>query len=321
MITDMNTKDILALTMIKGFGPATIKKYIYRLKTDLNCHRLVEELKPDESENIAEYEKKADSIIATCRNESIEIIDITSDTYPSLLLNLSNPPTILYIKGNKQLLNNTIIAIVGTRHSSSLGNHIAERLGKYFSQRFSICNGLVEGIDEHSVYVDGKILSNVIGVISGGLCYKSTCSKNHIRIIDDVLNNNGLIISELPPMRNEDRYSGSTSSRIQAGLSSGIILVQSKIDGGSKYTLDKFVKLNRVIGVVNYTANPEYYDEIFEANRIIAQQRETGLAKFVGLKTDKTLKVKAIIPISGKDDYKDFENQLTIQSSINLFDI
>lgn len=82
-----------------------------------------------------------------------------------------------------------------------MGNRIAERLGGYFSQRFAICNGLVEGIDEHSIYVNGKVVPNAIGIISGGLCYKSTCSQNHIRVVEDVLKAGGLIISEYPPTK------------------------------------------------------------------------------------------------------------------------
>lgn len=316
----MATKDILILTMVKGIGPATIKKNINRLKNGINAYDLIRELKPVELENLSTYENDAETIISICQEERIEIIDITSAAYPSSLLEISNPPAVLYVKGNKKLIEKVIIAIIGTRHSTELGNRIAEKLGGYFSQRFAICNGLVEGIDEHSIYVNKKVIPNVIGIISGGLCYKSTCSQNHIRVIKDVLKADGLIISEYPPMKKEDQYSGSASSRIQAGLSLGIILVQSKIDGGSKYTLDKFVKLGRVVGIVNFPTNPEYQDDTFEANRLIVKEKESGIAKFVGLKTSKTLNVKAIIPITSKDDYKEFEDELTTQSvQLNLF--
>lgn len=309
----MKTKEILVLSMIKGIGPATIKKNIHRLKSDINAYDLIRELKPEELKNIPTYENEAESIISICQKEEIGIINITSWEYPSSLLEISNPPAVLYVKGNKELINKKIVAIIGTRHSTELGNRVAERLGGYFSQHFAICNGLVEGIDEHSIYVNEKVVPNAIGIISGGLCYKSTCSQNHIRVIEDVLKAGGLIISEYPPTKKEDQYSGSASSRIQAGLSSGIILVQSKIDGGSKYTLDKFVKLGRVIGIVHFPTNPEYQDDIFGANRLIIEEKEYGLTKFVGLKSVKTLNVKAIIPITSKDDYKAFEDKLTVQ--------
>lgn len=314
----MNIKDILVLTMVKGIGPATIKKNISRLKTDFDYSDLVKELKPEELEYCNDFEKDAETIIDICKKEGIEIIDITSPFYPLPLMKISNPPAILYTKGNKNLLRN-IIAIIGTRHSTKLGNIIAERLGAYFSQHFSICNGLVEGIDEHSIYINGKVVPNVVGIISGGLCYKSTCSSNHIKVIEDVLNAGGLVISEFPPMKKEDQYSGGNSSRIQAGLSSGIILVQSKIDGGSKYTLDKFVKLERVLGVIHFPTNSEYQDDAtFGANRMIAEEGKNGLAKFVGLKTIKTLNIKDIILINGKEDYKIFEDKLKMQSQESI---
>ena len=313
----MATIDILILTMVKGIGPATIKKNLYRLKHGISACELIGDLKPAELKNISTYESNAEEIISVCHKEGIDIIDISSCMYPASLLEISNPPAVLYVKGNKKLLEKKVIAIIGTRHSTELGNRIAERLGEYFSQGFAICNGLVEGIDEHSIYINGKIVSNVIGVLSGGLCYKLTCSKNHIRVIEDVLNSNGLIVSEFPPMKNEDMYSGSISSRIQAGLSSGIILVQSGIDGGSRYTLAKFIKLGRVVGVVSFPSTPEYQEDSFEANRLIVEKKEFGLMKFVGLKTSKMLNVKAVIPIANKEDYKVFETKLTTQ--LNLF--
>lgn len=69
-------------------------------------------------------------------------------------------------------------------------------------------------------------------------------------------------------------YSGSKASRIQAGLSHGLILVQSKIDGGSKYTLAKFAKLGRPIGVIHFPSSAEYQSESFGANRLDYRERK-----------------------------------------------
>lgn len=100
----MTVKDILILTMVKGIGPATIKKNIHRLKADTSSFNLINELKSEESEYISIYEKEAENIISICQKEEIEIIDITSSDYPLSLLEISNPPAILYVKGNKKLL-------------------------------------------------------------------------------------------------------------------------------------------------------------------------------------------------------------------------
>lgn len=298
----MDIKNILILSMVKGIGPAFIKKNCHRLISDSSCDQLVRESKPEELDNLVDYAKAADEIMSDCKANDIKVISIIDTEYPSQLKEIGDPPSILFLKGNQSLLNH-IVAIIGTRHSSYLGNKIAERVGSYFSNYFSICNGLVEGIDEHSIYVKGKVLSNVVGILSGGLCYKETCSTHHVNVINDVLNAGGLIISEYYPRQKEDMYSGSKASRIQAGLSHGLILVQSKVDGGSKYTLSKFAKLGRPIGVIHYPTSAEYESDLFSANRLMVEKGKEGLAKMIGLKKASSLNIGSITVLSSKADY------------------
>jgi len=298
----MDIKDLLILSMVKGIGPAFIMKNRNRLLQNIQCESIVSEVRPEEIDNLPSYAKVADDIIDDCNNFGIKMISIFDDSYPSLLMEIADPPSVLFLRGNESLLSN-VIAIIGTRNSSDLGNRIAERVGGYFSEHFSICNGLVEGIDEHAIYHNGRVMHNVVGIISGGLLYKETCSVNHIRVIDDVLNSNGLIISEYPPRQKEDRYSGSKASRIQAGLSHGLILIQSRIEGGSKYTLAKFAKLGRPIGIIHYPSSEEYTTDIFSANRLILERGEEGLAQMIDVKRHSLLNVGKVVQLSSKVDY------------------
>ena len=305
----MNIKNILILSMVKGIGPAFIKKNCYRLINNSSCDQIVKESKPEELDNLVAYAKTADEIMSDCKDNDIKMVSIIDAEYPSQLKEIGDPPSVLFIKGDLSLLNH-VIAIIGTRHSSELGNKIAERVGSYFADYFSICNGLVEGIDEHSIYVGSKVLSNVVGIISGGLCYNETCSSHHIQVINDVLEAGGLIISEYYPRQKEDMYSGSKASRIQAGLSHGLILVQSKIDGGSKYTLAKFAKLGRPIGVIHFPTSAEYQSESFGANRLIAEKGKDGLAQMIGLKKASSINAGPLVVLSNKDDYNKLINEI-----------
>lgn len=298
----MDIRNILILLMAKGIGPAFIKKHKDRLSQEHTCDNIIKEHKPDELENIDAYAIKADEIISDCNLHKIKMISILDNEYPKQLLEIGDPPSVLFIKGNEALLNK-VVAIIGTRKSTELGDRIAERVGSYFSSQYAICNGLVEGIDEHAIYHNGQIANNVVGIISGGLCYKETCSANHIKVIDDVLNANGLIISEFFPKQKEDKYSGSKASRIQAGLSQGLILVQSKVDGGSKYTLEKFVKLGRPLGVIHFPTSEEYNTDIFGANRLIIEKGVNGIAQMLGLKKTSSINVKKILALTSKLGY------------------
>lgn len=301
--------------MIKGIGPAFIKRNLNRIASDSDCLSLINENKPDQSENIPTCLTEAAKILKDCEENGIEIVSILSSDYPSNLKEISDPPCLLFVKGNKNLLKKCI-AIIGTRHSSELGNKIAEKLGEYFSKDYAICNGLVEGIDEHSIYVNGQILSNVIGIISGGLCYYETCSNNHKKVIEDVLNAGGLIITEYYPHVKEDQFSGSKASRIQAGLSHGLILVQSSIDGGSKYTIASFAKLGRALGVIHYPTSLEYNNESFGANRLIVEQKIEGIAKMINLKSVSKVNVKSITVLESKADYSSFVQEISKQCNL-----
>lgn len=318
----MSIKDIIILTMVKGIGPAFIKKNCHRLINDSSCEQIIKEAKPEELDNLIGYAKTADEIMSDCMDNNIKIVSIIDEEYPSQLLEIGDPPSILFLKGNQSLLNK-IVAIIGTRHSTELGNKIAERVGKCFSDKYSICNGLVEGIDEHSIYAGGKVLSKVVGIISGGLCYNETCSSHHIQVINDVLDAGGLIISEYYPRQKEDMYSGSKASRIQAGLSHGLILVQSKVDGGSKYTLAKFAKLGRPIGIIHYPTSTEYQSESFSANRLIVEKGKEGLAQMTGIRKTSSLNIGKLLVLSSREDYDLLENEINSKQDSNfqnLFD-
>lgn len=305
----MDVRNIIALSMVKGIGSAFIKRNISRIASDIDCKSLIREYKPEQEDYIQHYLFEADKIINDCELAGIEIISILSSDYPKLLKEISDPPCVLYVKGNKNLLQKCI-AIIGTRNSSSLGNKIAEKLGSFFSKEYSICNGLVEGIDEHSIYVNGVIIHNVIGIISGGLCYKETCTKKHASIIDDVLNGGGLIITEYPPHVKEDKYSGSKASRIQAGLSQGLILVQSNVDGGSKYTISSFSKLGRHLGIIHFPSSKEYNNENFSANILIANKKIEGIAEMIEIKNVAKINIKSITIIQSKNDYASFVKKM-----------
>lgn len=314
----MDIRNLLILSMVKSIGPAYIKKNRQRISQEQSCETIVNEHKPEEKDHLADYAKEADSIISDCENNGIKMVSILDEDYPTQLLEIGDPPSVLFMKGNASLLKH-VIAIIGTRESTELGNRIAERVGAYFSEHYSICNGLVEGIDEHSIYHNGQVSSNVIGIISGGLMYNETCSTKHIKVIDDVLNAGGLIITEFFPRQKEDKFSGSKASRIQAGLSHGLILVQSRIDGGSKYTLAKFSKLGKPIGVIHYPSSEEYNTEAFGANRLIVENGIDGLAQMINIKKSSSINVGSIIPLSSKADYDNLIKEIDTKRYGSLF--
>jgi DNA processing protein len=302
-------KHILALTLIKGVGDAFIKRRLNEIKLYINDLDLLGNMLGGKvsKEGIVENLPLAEKIIEDCIENNIEIVSLICESYPLALKEIKNPPAILYLKGNINNLENCI-AIIGSRKSDKLGNAIASKIGSYFSQKWSICNGLVDGIDRSAIEQNESVLQNVTGVISGGLNYHRTSSKITKELADKVLRNNGLLISENPPNKAEDQFSGSKASRIQAGLSKGLVLIQSSNSGGSKYTIKAFSELSRPIGVINFKGNKNFENgELFSGNRLLLNKGINGIAEMCEINKINNIKTKNIIPFTSKNDYILFE--------------
>lgn len=305
---------VIAMSNLRGIGPAFIKKVVS--ENNFISSNYVEEIKNItkinnkffDDEVIYEAVEYAKDVVSKCREESIEIIDLTSVDYPLKLKELKDAPSVLYCKGNLDLLYQNTVCIIGTREPNETGEKIAERIGSYFSlANWNICNGLAQGIDNFAIQTNNIFHQKIIGVLAGGLNYnsKKTLLKRTAENAERVLENGGLLVSEIPPDKKEDTFSVVKSCRIQAGLSLGLIIVQSSIDGGSRFTTKAFCETSRPIGVVN-PIQADYNNSNYKANIEIIENRKKGLSKFTDIKEDKIL-TSIIFAIKSKDDYQQFE--------------
>lgn len=303
--------NIIAFSKLNGVGPIFFKKNFAEISSKLLSSKELQFI--SKKSDFSDFEKNqiiAQQIIEDCEKLNIQIVTIFDKTYPKSLLQIKDPPPILYLKGNHSLLNRAI-AIIGTRKSTELGNKIASRVGSFFSENWSICNGLVDGIDKHSILSNDTILPNVTGVLSGGLNYESTCQKLTRDLAHQVLENNGLLITEYEPNKKEDQFSGSKTSRIQAGLANALILIQSAKSGGSKYTLKAFSCLERPLAIVNFVNNSEFREsETFSANRLIIEKGMAGVMEMCEIKQLEAILITKIVAIEKSEDYKLIEEEI-----------
>jgi DNA processing protein len=311
-MNNVKTKHIIAFSLLSGVGSAFIKKNLTLIKTKIESP--IDLCSLNHKIDISDFEQNlivANRTIEDCAKLDIQIITILDDEYPNSLMEIKDPPPILYLKGNKTLLNKAV-AIIGTRKSTELGNKIAAKVGLYFSHKWSICNGLVDGIDRHSILIENKVLPNIIGVLSGGLNYEYTCPKMTKELATQVLENNGLLLSEYEPNKKEDQFSGSKASRIQAGLSNALILIQSSKDGGSKYTIKAFSVLERPLAIIDFKNNIEFNQTAnFEANRLIIEKGKKGIMEMCDIKKIESILITKIISIEKSEDYQLVENTIT----------
>jgi DNA processing protein len=305
-----STLTIIALGLIKGIGPKTLYKLSQRLLSPHVSANLIHSMtdllnsigKKYSQDDLSEAIEAARVIIDKCHQHEIQVIDLTQSNYPNLLKELgNNMPSILYARGNLSLLNRCM-CVIGTRQTSNAGSQIAFRIAKHFSDLgWSVCNGLAEGIDYQAATANP---SKIVGVLGFGLDL-SEGTKSYVSTAEMVLGANGLLLSEHPPGTKGSQYTAIDACRIQAGVSKGTILVQSKLKGGSRFTVKTAIELNRPVGIIR-PIDTEKDHPANGANIAAIDSPNDGIRSFAQM--DQLPPNTTIRIINNREDYATFES-------------
>ena len=162
------------------------------------------------------------------------IVTLADADYPQALLNIPDPPLLLYVKGRLDLLNHSSLAIVGSRNASTQGIRNAEAFARAASDAgLCIISGMAHGIDTaaHVGGLGGK--GSSIAVVGTGLD-KVYPSAN--RDLAHQLAQDGALVSEfalgMPPLA----HNFPRRNRIISGLSLGCLVIEATLQSGSLIT-------------------------------------------------------------------------------------
>ena len=186
-----------------------------------------------------------------------DFITINDDIYPECLKEISDPPEKLYYKGNLELLKSErMIAVVGTRNPSSYGKLCCEYMIKKMSKAdITIVSGFAKGIDSIAHKTSLITGTKTIAVIASGLDIVYPAS--NLSLYKEI-EEKGLILSEYEAGTKPFKGNFPRRNRIIAGLSKGIIVVESKDRGGSLITADLALEYNRDVYAVPGDIFSEY---------------------------------------------------------------
>lgn len=178
----------------------------------------------------------------------IDFITFVSPDYPEKLKVISDPPLVLYAKGDRSLLNKKSIAIVGTRSPSEYGKIVCEKFTKELSSSGLVTvSGLAYGIDtivaQSTLDVGGK----TIAVLAGGLDSIYPAANTNLA---KQIEKNGLLISELRPGVKPANYSFIQRNRIVSALSLGTLIVEAGKRSGTMATARFAIEQSRELFVV-----------------------------------------------------------------------
>jgi DNA processing protein len=158
--------------------------------------------------------------------------------YPQLLLEIPDPPPILYYEGQVDLQENLgsalMVAIVGTRSPSDYGRRWTRRLTEALVQQgFTIVSGLAEGIDREAHQACLQAGGRTIAVLGNGVDVVYPWSN---RALYDQIREAGLLLSEYPTGTPPDRPHFPCRNRIVAGLCRAVIVVEAPAKSGALIT-------------------------------------------------------------------------------------
>jgi len=257
---------LLALTLIPGIGPARIKAITAHLPgrlgevLQLGMHDLMEI--PGIGESLArqvhhflhnastreEALASAEKQITELLRLNGELITILDAGYPPLLKEIYDPPACLFVRGKLPDANRPALALVGTRYASHYGKQVTALLCRdLVNCGVAIFSGLAYGIDmaaHASTLENGGI---TVAVLASGVdtIYTDPQGKIWPKIIErGALISEEWLGSELSPGKFPKR------NRIISGITSGTIVVESDLKGGSLITAASALEQNREVFAV-----------------------------------------------------------------------
>lgn len=231
----------LRLTLTPGLGSATLRRLLKEFglpervlaarRAELARHVAAEALDALHSPAVTEATERA---LAWLAAPGRELLTLADTAYPRLLLEIPDPPPVLYCRGRTELLASAALAIVGSRNATAQGRRDAESFARAFSAAgITIVSGLAQGIDAaaHRGALAGP--GSTIAILGTGadLVYPVANAA-----LAEQIAARGLVASEFPLGTPAHAHNFPRRNRLISGLARGCLVIEAAIGSGSLIT-------------------------------------------------------------------------------------
>jgi len=250
------TLKLLALSMLKGVGPAALKKAasiagfdgmaIEELGRAVAQVARALEAEPTSAWSLAQ--DAANKQVEAAEKHRARILSPLDPDYPRLLAETKDDPFLLYVKGALARDPTKSVAIIGTREPTPTGEIIAQRVAHTFAEQgWSIVSGLALGCDAiaHQAALDAA--GHTVAVLAHGL--HMIAPSRHKGLAQAILDAGGALVSEYPFGQAVQSQQFVKRDRTQAGMAQGVVMIQSDIKGGSLHASRAALDYNRWLAV------------------------------------------------------------------------
>lgn len=176
--------------------------------------------------------------------------------YPDLLQQITDPPSVLFMMGDSELLHSPQLAMVGSRNCTPGGADTAEEFAHYLAQSgLTITSGMAQGIDKHAHRGALKATGRTIAVTGTGIDRIYPSSN---RELAHEIASKGLLVSEFSLGTGPNPGHFPRRNRIISGLSLGTLVVEATRNSGSLITARLSLEQGReVFAIPGSIHNPQ----------------------------------------------------------------
>jgi DNA processing protein len=246
----------LALRMVAGLGTRKAAQLLEVFETPQAAFRASR----SELEAVGLPASVAQSIASGCafeeaasqqeklRETGAELVPVADSRYPPRLRSIYDPPPMLFVRGNVDLLGTLILGIVGTRRPTAYGTTVAARLSRDLAAAgLTIASGMARGIDTaaHRAVLDAG--GNTIAVFGCGV---DQVYPSENRKLAEQIAERGLLLSEFPMGTPAYPQNFPVRNRIISGMGAGVVVVEGGEYSGSSITAKLAIEQNREVFAV-----------------------------------------------------------------------
>ena len=222
------------------------------MKKDITLNHLTTEFEKSKIEKAFDDSKR---IIEEYQRRNIHIITPEEKEYPENLKMIPDHPPFLIAQGNLNLLNHKKqISVIGTRKPEQCNLKNCEKYIQYLIEnKYNIISGLALGCDTiaHSLTIKNKGLTTAILPSS----IMNIIPKENSKLATAIISNNGLILSEYILVDEPQKFHFIERDKIISGISNGILVLETKIKGGTIQTLKHAQNQKKKISCLNLESN------------------------------------------------------------------
>ena len=208
--------------------------------------------------------------------EKVKILTILDAVYARRLKEIYLPPIVLFYKGELSLLNERLVALVGSREHSNYAKQCTKTIVQDLVQKkIGIISGLAKGVDSLAHLECLKDDGKTIAVIGSGL--DVVYPPENANLYKEI-GEKGLIISEYPLGSRPLKFHFPYRNRIIAGLSHGVCVIEAKEKSGSLITANIALSENREVFAIPgsiFSSHSKGTNQLIEAGACLVSSAET----------------------------------------------